>query len=258
MVHTRNGSNYSVQPDGCGQGRGKTKSRSAKSSSRKTHLEDSTVVPHSPRSVPTDFDVNSDPELIHDNISRPQPFSSGRNRNISMPIQKLVQSSQGRRMGNMPKPLAGAMNSYLHIKSFLGQENTIELLGGWSPLSCKYKVKKIKNWLKKQSLLSIDQKKELEMTPALETEAPVASTSSKPAPEVSKDKLKGPQKKQRGPKNHQGKGKGKANWHRPYPQGYRIPKLEPSAVDSVFHMARTLMELTAKKQERMKRTPPHR
>ncbi|MBW0510382.1 hypothetical protein O181_050097 [Austropuccinia psidii MF-1] len=107
----------------------------------------------------------------------------------------------------------GAMNSYLHIKSFLGQEKTIELLGGWSPLSLKDKVKKMKNWLKKQSLLSIDQKKELEMTP-----------------EVSNNKPKGPQKKQKGPNNHQGKGKGKANWHRPNPQGYRIPKLEPSEV----------------------------
>ncbi|MBW0504512.1 hypothetical protein O181_044227 [Austropuccinia psidii MF-1] len=148
------------------------------------------------------------------------------------------------------------MNSSLHIKSFLGQEKTIELSGGWSPLSCKDKVKKMKDWLKKQSLLSIDHNKEQEMTPALETEGPVASTSSKPAPEVSKDKPKGPQKKQRGPKNHQGKGKGKANWHRPYPQGYRIPKLEPSAVDSVFNMARNLMEFTAKEQERMNRTFP--
>ncbi|MBW0559978.1 hypothetical protein O181_099693 [Austropuccinia psidii MF-1] len=148
------------------------------------------------------------------------------------------------------------MNSYLHIKNFLGQEKTIELLGGCSSLSCKYKVKKIKNWLKNQSLLSIDQKKELEMTPALETEAPVASTICKPDPEVSKDKPKGPQKKQIGPKNHQSKGKGKANWHRPYPQGYRIPELEPSAIDSVFNMARTLMEFTAKEQERMNRTFP--
>ncbi|MBW0553171.1 hypothetical protein O181_092886 [Austropuccinia psidii MF-1] len=84
------------------------------------------------------------------------------------------------------------------------------------------------------------------MTSALETEVPVASTRPKPAPEVSKDKPKGPQKKQKGPKNHQVKGKGKANWHRPYPQGYRIPKLEPSEVDNVFYMARTLMEVTAK------------
>ncbi|MBW0460561.1 hypothetical protein O181_000276 [Austropuccinia psidii MF-1] len=36
------------------------------------------------------------------------------------------------------------MNSYLHIKSFLGQEKTIVLLGGCSPLSCKDKVKEDK------------------------------------------------------------------------------------------------------------------
>ncbi|MBW0580952.1 hypothetical protein O181_120667 [Austropuccinia psidii MF-1] len=129
------------------------------------------------------------------------------------------------------------MNSYLHIKSFWDQEKTIELLGGWSPLSWKDKIKKINNWLKNKSLLSVDHKKKLEMTPALE-EGPVASTSSKPAPGASK----GPQKKKKGPKNHQGKGKGKTNWHRPHPQVYRIPKFEPSAMDSVFNMARTLMD----------------
>ncbi|MBW0554002.1 hypothetical protein O181_093717 [Austropuccinia psidii MF-1] len=96
------------------------------------------------------------------------------------------------------------------------------------------------------------------MTPALEEEGPVASTSSKPAPEFSKDKPKGPQKKEIGPKSHQGKGKAKANWHRPYPQGYRIPKLEPSAMDSVFDMARAFMEFTAKEQERMNRTFPRK
>ncbi|MBW0585813.1 hypothetical protein O181_125528 [Austropuccinia psidii MF-1] len=145
------------------------------------------------------------------------------------------------------------MNYYLHIKSFLGQEKTIELLGGWNPFFCKDKVKKIKNWLKNQSILFVDQKKELEMTPALE-EGPVVSTSSKPSPEASKGKPKGPQNKKKDPKNHQGKGKGKENWHRPSPQGCRIPKFEPSAVDSVFNMARTLMQFTAKEKERMNRT----
>ncbi|MBW0581892.1 hypothetical protein O181_121607 [Austropuccinia psidii MF-1] len=216
-------------------------------------MEDARVAPHSPRSVPTNVDVNSESEPIHDNILRAEPLPSGSNNNLSMPIQKLVQSSQRRGVGNMIKPLAGG-----HELLITHQEKTIELLGGWSPLSCKDKVKKIKNWLKNQSLLSIDQKKELEMTPALETEIPVASTSSKQAPEVSKDKLKGPQKKQRVPNSHQGKVKQKVNWHRPYPQGYRISKLEPSEVDSVFNMARTLMEFTAKEQERMNRTFPHK
>ncbi|MBW0583989.1 hypothetical protein O181_123704 [Austropuccinia psidii MF-1] len=107
VVHTRNGSNYSVQPGGCGPGRGKTKSRSVKSSSIKTHLEDARVAPHSPRSVPTNFDVNSESEVIHDNILRAEPLSSGRNRNLSMPIQRLVQRSQRRGVGNMLKPLEG-------------------------------------------------------------------------------------------------------------------------------------------------------
>ncbi|MBW0534528.1 hypothetical protein O181_074243 [Austropuccinia psidii MF-1] len=150
------------------------------------------------------------------------------------------------------------MNYSLHIKSFLGQEKRIELLGGWSPFSRKDNVKKMNNWLKNQSLLSIGQKKELEMTPDMEKEEPVASKSSKTAPEQPKHKPKVPQSKQRGHRNNQGKGKGKANWHRPYPQGYRIPKLEHSALDSVVNMARSLMELTSKQQERMKSTFPQK
>ncbi|MBW0576381.1 hypothetical protein O181_116096 [Austropuccinia psidii MF-1] len=122
------------------------------------------------------------------------------------------------------------------------------------PIFLQSQSQKNKNWLKNQSLLPIDQKKEPEITPAFEKEVPVPSTSSKTSSEVSKDNPKRPQKKQKVPRNHQGKGKGKANWHRPYPQGYRIPKLEPSAVDSVFNMARTLIEYAAKEPERIKRT----
>ncbi|MBW0507132.1 hypothetical protein O181_046847 [Austropuccinia psidii MF-1] len=93
------------------------------------------------------------------------------------------------------------------------------------------------------------------MAPALD-EGPVVSTTSKPAPEASKEKPKGPQKKKKGPKSHKGKGKDTETWHRTYPQGYRIPRLEPSAMNSVFNMARTLMEFTAKEQERMNRSFP--
>ncbi|MBW0579708.1 hypothetical protein O181_119423 [Austropuccinia psidii MF-1] len=229
MVHTRNGSIYLVQPDGCGQGRGNTKSRSVKSSSRKTHMEDARVAP-----IPQG--------LNHFQVAEIEIYQCQ--------YRNWFRAAKEEEWEICPSLWQRAMNSYLQIKSFLGQEKTIELLGGWSPLSCKDKVKKINNWLKNQSLLSIHQKKELEMTPALETKGPVVSTSSKPAPEVSKENPKGPQKK------HQSKGKGKVNWHTPYPQGYRIPKLEPSAVESVFNMARTLMEFTAKKEERMNRTFP--
>ncbi|MBW0495241.1 hypothetical protein O181_034956 [Austropuccinia psidii MF-1] len=113
MVNTRNESSYSVQPDGPGQGRGKTKSRSSKSSSRKTCLEDSRVSLHSPRSVPTEVDVNSEPELIQGNILSPEPFPSGSHGDISVPVQKLVQSSQGRGVGNVPKPVEGGYEPLL-------------------------------------------------------------------------------------------------------------------------------------------------
>ncbi|MBW0525572.1 hypothetical protein O181_065287 [Austropuccinia psidii MF-1] len=63
--------------------------------------------PHSPRSTPTNFHVNSEPELIEGNILKAEPFTSCINRNISVPIQKLVQSSKRRGVRNMPKPLEG-------------------------------------------------------------------------------------------------------------------------------------------------------
>ncbi|MBW0528275.1 hypothetical protein O181_067990 [Austropuccinia psidii MF-1] len=96
------------------------------------------------------------------------------------------------------------------------------------------------------------------MTPALEKEGPVASTTYKKVPEQSRIKDKRPQKNQRGPKNNQGKGKGKENWNRLNQQGCRIFKLEPSAMDSVLNIARPLMELTGNDQEMIRRTFLHK
>ncbi|MBW0550355.1 hypothetical protein O181_090070 [Austropuccinia psidii MF-1] len=171
--------------------------------------------------------MNSEYGLIHDNILRAESLSSGRNRNLSMPIQKLVQSSQRRAVGNMTKPLAGGHELLLTHQELSGSVEDHRPLRRLEPIVLQRKSQKDNNWLMNQSLLSIDQNNELEMTPALKSEGPVACSSSKPAPEVSKDKPKGPENTQKGPKNHLGKGNGKANWHRPYPQGYRIPKFEP-------------------------------
>ncbi|MBW0528550.1 hypothetical protein O181_068265 [Austropuccinia psidii MF-1] len=79
----------------------------------------------------------------------------------------------------MPKPLAGGYELLITQQGHSGLGEDHRVLTGWSTLYCKDKVKKIKNWLNNQSLLSIDQKKELEMTPALEKEILVVSTSSK-------------------------------------------------------------------------------
>ncbi|MBW0464573.1 hypothetical protein O181_004288 [Austropuccinia psidii MF-1] len=120
MVHTRNASKYSVQPDGSGKGRGKTRARSGKSSSRKKHLEDSRAAPHSQSSVPTTININSEPELIQGNVLRAEPFPSGSYRVISVPVEKLIQISQGRGVGNMPKLLEGGYELLLTHQELSG------------------------------------------------------------------------------------------------------------------------------------------
>ncbi|MBW0593765.1 hypothetical protein O181_133480 [Austropuccinia psidii MF-1] len=107
MVHKRNGSNYSVQTAGSGPGRGKNRTRSGRPSSRKAHLEDARVSYHFPRCAPTTFEIKSEPEMIQGNVSKVEPLQSGRHVNISVPVQRMVQSRQGRGMSIFSKPFSG-------------------------------------------------------------------------------------------------------------------------------------------------------
>ncbi|MBW0586497.1 hypothetical protein O181_126212 [Austropuccinia psidii MF-1] len=50
----------------------------------------------------------------------------------------------------------------------------------------------------------------------------------------------------------QKKGKGKAPAPKPYSQGYRIPKIQKDAMENVFQMARTIMELQKKEEARLR------
>ncbi|MBW0544028.1 hypothetical protein O181_083743 [Austropuccinia psidii MF-1] len=50
----------------------------------------------------------------------------------------------------------------------------------------------------------------------------------------------------------QHKGKGKAPATKPYSQGYRIPKIQKEAMENVFQMARTMMELQKKEEASLK------
>ncbi|MBW0519136.1 hypothetical protein O181_058851 [Austropuccinia psidii MF-1] len=50
----------------------------------------------------------------------------------------------------------------------------------------------------------------------------------------------------------QNKGKGKAPATEPNSQGYRIPNIQQDAMENVFQMARTMMELQKKEEDRLK------
>ncbi|MBW0587767.1 hypothetical protein O181_127482, partial [Austropuccinia psidii MF-1] len=155
----------------------------------------------------------------------------------------------------LPSFWIGTINLYLQVKKFMWPEKTEELLKGWKPMSCKGKVQQIKYWLRNQSMFSEDQKKKLakgkENRPV---EATQASTSKNMPQQVSNKAKRTPKTNQKG--NQKAKGKENHKWNKAYPQNYRIPKKEKTAMDNVFNMARTLMELRYKEEEILNQSFP--
>ncbi|MBW0544551.1 hypothetical protein O181_084266 [Austropuccinia psidii MF-1] len=120
------------------------------------------------------------------------------------------------------------MNSYLTVRKFLGYPNTCKLLTGWHPLMEKKNI----------ILLTAEWRKNNPPPPKqVPKTAPIARSSN------SNMKRK-PQA--------QNKGKGKAPATKPYRQGYRIPNIQKDAMENVFQMARTMMELQKKAEARLK------
>ncbi|MBW0551839.1 hypothetical protein O181_091554 [Austropuccinia psidii MF-1] len=118
------------------------------------------------------------------------------------------------------------MNSWHILRKLLKEEEIGRYSNGWNPLSSKPKIKKLKEYHAKKR----EESKE---------EAPVASTSKPQANQLPQD----------------GKKNKKKHWRKPYSPSYRIPKIQKGAMENVFNMARTLMELKDKEEKRMRQ--PH-
>ncbi|MBW0586388.1 hypothetical protein O181_126103 [Austropuccinia psidii MF-1] len=94
-------------------------------------------------------------------------------------------------------------------------------------------------------MLSEDQKNFSQGKDNRPVEDPQASTSKNLPQQL-------PNKDKQTPKSNQkGKQKSKPNWNKPYPQNYRIPKKEKTAMDNVLNMERTLTEFKNKEKERL-------
>ncbi|MBW0514231.1 hypothetical protein O181_053946 [Austropuccinia psidii MF-1] len=120
------------------------------------------------------------------------------------------------------------MKSYLTVRKFLDHPNTCKLLNGWHPFMEK----------KHMILLTAEWRKNNPPPPkkVLKT-APVARSRNS-------NVKKQPQA--------QNKKKAKAPATKPYSQGYRIPNIQQDAMENVFQMARTMMELQKKEEARLK------
>ncbi|MBW0564077.1 hypothetical protein O181_103792 [Austropuccinia psidii MF-1] len=203
-------------------------------------MEDARVSPHSPRSVPTNPDVNSESELIHDNISRAEQLPSGSNRNLSMPIQKLVQSIQRRGVGNMPKPLAGGHELLLTHQELSGSGEDHRTLRRLEPIVLLRQEEGVGNDSRFADRRPSGVYKLQTNSRSVQRQAQGTSEEAERSQDLSKQ------------------GQRQSQSAQTLPTRVQDPKLEPSAVDSVFNMARTLMEFTAKEQERMTRTFPRK
>ncbi|MBW0492244.1 hypothetical protein O181_031959 [Austropuccinia psidii MF-1] len=114
----------------------------------------------------------------------------------------------------LPQVHQGVMNSWNILKKLFKEEEIPRYSHGWNPLSSKPQIKKMKEYHAKKK------------------EAPVASTRKPQANQLP----------QEGKKNK------KKNWRKPYSPSYRIPKIQKHAMENVFNMARTLMELKDKEE----------
>ncbi|MBW0558134.1 hypothetical protein O181_097849 [Austropuccinia psidii MF-1] len=104
-------------------------------------------------------------------------------------------------------------------------------------------------------MLSEDQKKKLaqekENSPV---EAPQASTSKNTPQQVPNKPKKTPKTNQKG--KQKAKGKAKPKWNKSYPQNYRIPKKEKTAMDNVFNMERTVIKFKNKEEKGLNQSFP--
>ncbi|MBW0592446.1 hypothetical protein O181_132161 [Austropuccinia psidii MF-1] len=140
----------------------------------------------------------------------------------------LKQCIAAERVPDPCRSVENCMNSYLNVRRFLGHPNTCKLLNGWHSLMEK----------KKMMLSSAEWRKKNPSPPKqVPKTAPVARSSNS-------NVKKKPQA--------QNKGKGKAPATKPYSQGYRSPKIQQEAMENVFQMARTMMELQKKEEAILK------
>ncbi|MBW0504042.1 hypothetical protein O181_043757 [Austropuccinia psidii MF-1] len=230
MTPTRSGRNYSIQLNGSGKGNASHMSKEKNVSPEERHKWKIAELP----TVPNDMN--------HFQQATIEIYQSQYN-NWFMAAKK-------QELELLPSLWMGTINSYIQAKKLMGPEKTEDLLRGWTHMSCKGQVQQIKAWLKKQSMFSEDQKKKLAQgKDNIPVEASQEFKSKNLYQQVPNKDKQAPNKNQKGKQKE--KGKAKSKWNKPYPQNYRIPKREKTAMDNVFNMARALMEFKNKEEERI-------
>ncbi|MBW0580206.1 hypothetical protein O181_119921 [Austropuccinia psidii MF-1] len=250
MTPTRSGSNYSIQSNGSGPGNSSHKSKRQECQPRgEAQMEDARTSTSSQRLARTFEPLIESPEADITAIAvRPESFPTGSSGDLPVSVQELVYGRQTARVGTSPKSLDRhheLLSSSEEVHGARKDRRTSEgldtnVLQRTSPTD-KSLVEKPKHVIRgsEEEVSPRQGKQPSESSPSFQPQKS-ASTSAKQVPKT----------------NQKGKQKAKPKWNKPYPQNYRIPKKEKTAMDNVFNMARTLMEFKNKEEERLSQSFP--
>ncbi|MBW0564155.1 hypothetical protein O181_103870 [Austropuccinia psidii MF-1] len=255
MTPTRIGSNYSIQSNGSGPGHSSHKSKRQECQPRgEAQMEDARTSTSSQRLASTFEPLIESPEAYITAIAvRPESFPTGSSGDLPVSVQELVYGRQKARVGTSPKSLDRhheLLSSGEEIHGARKDRRSSEgldtnVLQRTSPTDKSF-VEKPKHVIRRseEEVGPRQGKQPSGSSPSIHQQKP-ASTGATQAPKTNQ---KGKQK---------AKGKAKPKWNKPYPQNYRIPKKEKTAMDNVLNMARNLMEFENKEEERVNQSLPN-
>ncbi|MBW0589787.1 hypothetical protein O181_129502 [Austropuccinia psidii MF-1] len=167
-----------------------------------------------------------------DNTVLPSKRSDTLARSLSGYIQSepegVKQFIAAQRVPDPCRSMENCMNSYLTVRKFLGHPSTCKLLNGCHPLMEK------KNMMLLTAEWRTNNSPPPNKVPKTEPVANSSNSNMKKQPQAQKN------------------GKGKELATKPYSQGYRIPKIQQDAMENLFQMARTMMELQKKEEAGLK------
>ncbi|MBW0562345.1 hypothetical protein O181_102060 [Austropuccinia psidii MF-1] len=253
MTPTRSGRNYSIQSNGSGPRHSSQKSKRQEFQPRgEAQMEDARAFTSSQRLASTFETLIESPEADITSISvfRPESFPTCRKRDIPGSVQELVYGRKEEGVGTSSKSL-DRQNELLSSEELNGPRKyrrtseglDTHVLQGTGPTD-KTLVEKPKHVVRGPEE-EVSPRKGQQPSGSSQSlhKKNSASTSAKQGKEKPKEKSEG---------------KGKTKWNKPYPQNYRIPKKEKTAMDNVFNMARTLIEFINKGEERLNQPLPQK
>ncbi|MBW0555138.1 hypothetical protein O181_094853 [Austropuccinia psidii MF-1] len=175
-----------------------------------------------------------------------------------MPIQKLVQSSQRRGVGNTPKPLAGSHELLLTHQELSGSGEDHRALRRLDPIVLQRQIQKDRELVeepksfihKPEEGVGNDSSFGDRRSSGL-YQLQTSSRSVQGQAQATSEEEERSQEPSR-------QGQRQSQLAQTVPTRVQDSQLESSAVESLFNMARNLMEFTAKEQERINSTFPHK